>query len=37
VRVSGERAGCLRPVMLSRGVARENCGFSGSLIIKGTR
>ena len=37
MRVSGERAGCLRPVMLSRGSARENCGFSGSFIIKGAR
>jgi hypothetical protein len=37
VRVSGERAGCLRRVMLGRGVSCNNCGSSGVLIIKGAR
>jgi hypothetical protein len=35
VRLSGERAGCLRRVMLGRGFACADCG-SGTFIIKGT-
>jgi hypothetical protein len=36
VRVSGERAGCVRRVMLGRGFACDNCG-SVSFIVKGAR
>ena len=37
MRVSGERAGCLRRVMMGRGVACANCGSAGAFIIKGAR
>jgi hypothetical protein len=36
VHVSGERADCLRRVMLGKGFACGNCG-SGSFIIKSVR
>ena len=36
MRVSGERAGCVRQVMLGKGFACGNCG-SGSFIIKSVR
>jgi hypothetical protein len=36
VHVSGERAGCLRRVMVGKEFACENCG-SGSFIIKSVR
>jgi len=35
--VSGERAGCLRRLLLGRGVACNNCGSVESFIIKSTR
>jgi hypothetical protein len=35
--VSGERVGCLRRLMLGRGVACNNCGSVGSFIIKSAR
>jgi hypothetical protein len=36
LRVSGERAGCVRRAMLGRGFACAECG-SGSFIIKSAR
>ena len=35
--VSGEQAGCVRQLMLDRGVACHNCGSSGAFIVKSAR
>ena len=37
MRVTRERAGCLRRVMVGKGFACENCGSYGSFIIKSVR
>jgi hypothetical protein len=35
--LSGERAGCVHQLILEREVACDNCGSSGSFIIKSAR